>query len=102
MEVTLIQTNSRGEDWVCVANFHNHERMSATGQKIKLVSEKLRESMATNLINSVFHTAHEIIEMSMVLDTYKDQPSHSAILDETSWYGLADRWDDRGVMHIYE
>ena len=84
MEATLIQAYFWAEDRVSVTDFDNRKRMSATVHKMRFVAEQLGVSMATNLINSVFHTTHGVIEMSIVLDTYEGQPSHSAIIEETS------------------
>ena len=59
--------------------------------------------MVTNLVNSMLITAHEIIEMSMVLlDTYEDPPLQSANLDDTAWCRLSDHWRDRRVMFVYD
>ena len=84
LEATHILANFRAEDRIGVADFDNHERMSATAQKIRFVTEQLGVSMATNLINSTFLTALGILEMSMALDIYEDPPSQSVNRDETS------------------
>ena len=67
-EATLIQGNFRSEDRISVVYFDDHVKMSNVIQKIKYVVEQLGKLMLTNLINSVFLTAHGIIKMAMVLE----------------------------------
>ena len=82
--------------------FDNHIRMSNMIQRTKFVVEQLGDSMVTNLVNSVFLRANGIIEMSMVLDTYVDPPTHIAGSIHPSWNSLTDHWGNQRMMSSFE
>ena len=102
LEATLIHGNFRSEDRISVNNFDDHLKMSNVIQKIKFVAEQLGDSMMTKLINSVFLTAHSIIEMAMVLGTYVDPPLHLAGHEHALWSSLADQWGNHRVMSSFK
>ena len=78
--------------------FDDYEIMSNVIQKIKFAVEQIGDSMATNLVYSVFLKTHGIMEMAMVLDTDVNPPSQ---LGSASWISLVDHWRNHGVMNSF-